>query len=164
MGARTSAVFRPSTATWFVRGAAAIRFGGPNDKPVARDYDGDDRADIAVYRPSTGTWHVRGHSPIQFGASTDLPVPAFYLGDGDADIAVFRPSTSTWHFRSVSSVIYGASGDIPVPGTTTAIEETSLFGFLRLARGTSGDEKVTTLAYGNRIDRGEARLQAKAGA
>ena len=37
-------------------------WGGANDTPVARDYDGDGRIDIAVFRPFNGTWYVRNSS------------------------------------------------------------------------------------------------------
>jgi uncharacterized repeat protein (TIGR03803 family) len=122
-------VFRPSTGTWWVRGAsasAAYVWGGGADIPVAGDYDGDGIIDIAVFRPSTGTWYIRYASGAPFaalvwGGAGDVPVPGDYDGDGITDIAVFRPSTGTWYIRYSSGVpfaalVWGGVGDVAVPG------------------------------------------------
>jgi hypothetical protein len=49
------AVFRPSTAQWFIFGSStgfggAVTLGAPGDVPVPGDYDGDAKADLAVFR------------------------------------------------------------------------------------------------------------------
>jgi len=124
------AVFRPSTAQWFIlgsqSGARTVQFGAPNlDIPVPGRYDGSGTTEIAVYRPTTSQWFILGPSGgrvIQFGApNLDIPVPGDYDGDGKTDIAVFRPTTSQWFIlgsRSSAQVIqFGAPGlDVPVPG------------------------------------------------
>ncbi|MEJ5913416.1 hypothetical protein [Pseudokineococcus sp. 1T1Z-3] len=91
-----------------------VRHGVAGDVPVAADYDGDGRADVAVYRPSTGDWYVKGRPPVRHGARGDVPVVADYTGDGRADMAVFRPSTGEWLVRGRPTVRYGARGDVPV--------------------------------------------------
>ena len=55
------AIFRPSSATWFIRNSAtgyttntARQWGLAGDVPVPGDYDGDGQMDLAVYRPSVG--------------------------------------------------------------------------------------------------------------
>ena len=56
-GTSDSAVFRPSTSTWFSAGLTApVQFGSSGDIPVPGDYDGDGIVDLAVFRPSNGTW------------------------------------------------------------------------------------------------------------
>jgi subtilisin-like proprotein convertase family protein len=115
-GADDTAVYRPSTGTWFVPGEVAVQFGLPGDVPVAGDYNGDLLTDRAVYRPSIGTWFVQNQSPVQFGLPGDIPVPFDYNGDGTTDRAVYRPSNGTWYVRNIATVQWGLPGDIPVPG------------------------------------------------
>jgi hypothetical protein len=58
-------------------------FGIDGDRPIAADYDGDGRADIAVFRPSTGIWYLlrstSGFTGLQFGISTDTPTPNAFV-------------------------------------------------------------------------------------
>ena len=125
------AVWRPSTATWYVKSMSsatnvAQQWGLPGDKPVLGDFDGDGVADFTVWRPSNGTWYMLPSSNVgtsitrQLGLSGDIPVPADYDGDGKTDMAVFRPSTRTWYVldsstQAVATQQFGLAGDIPVP-------------------------------------------------
>ena len=98
------AVWRPHPveSQWHILGGGAGGFwllGGPNDRPVPADYDGDGRTDIAVWRPSDGMWYVRkSRSGVlaqqQWGAPGDIPLAGDYDGDNELDYAVYRPSTT----------------------------------------------------------------------
>jgi CubicO group peptidase (beta-lactamase class C family) len=108
----------------------AVQWGGWEDVPVPKDFDGDGRADYVVWRPSTGEWwslssatsHVRVE---QWGTRGDVPVPADFTGDGRTDFVVWRPGNGVWYVKDgvtgafVRSVQWGVSGDRPVPGDYT---------------------------------------------
>ena len=113
------AVWRPSSGTWFIRGASAVPWGNTGDVPAPADYTGDGRAELAVWRPSTGTWFVRGMPAVAWGRVGDLPVPGDYNGDGRADLAVWRPSTGAWYVHGLPTVSWGRPGDFPVPSDYT---------------------------------------------
>ncbi len=120
-GTTALAVFRTSTAQWFIGGRSQpVQFGATGDVPVPGDYDGNGTTDLAVYRPSTGQWFIAGHAqPIQFGAAgTDIPVPGDYDGNGKTELAIYRPTTGQWFVGGRAQPIqFGAAKlDIPVPG------------------------------------------------
>lgn len=118
-------VFRPSNGIWYLLqsrlGFGFAILGAAGDKPVAADYDGDGKYDVAIF--SAGVWTIL-HSldgttrTVQFGLGSDIPVPADYTGDGRDDIAVFRGGT--WFILDSANnqritVQFGQAGDIPVP-------------------------------------------------
>jgi hypothetical protein len=105
-------------------GVIAATFGIATDKPVAQDFTGDGKTDLAFYRPSSGEWYVvrsedASFYAVPFGAAGDLPAAGDYDGDGKADTAVFRPATATWYInRSTQGLLitgFGSPGDSPAP-------------------------------------------------
>ena len=97
--------------------------------PVAADYDGDGKSDVAVYRSTTGQWFINqsksGALSTSWGSPEllDLPVPGDYDGDNRKDVAVFRRTSGEWLIRLSTTgqqkkVHWGATGndDAPVPG------------------------------------------------
>ncbi len=121
------AIWRPSTATWWVMGGqgsqqVSVQWGATADKPVPGDYDGDGKTDFSVFRPSEGNWYVQRSSDstllaYNFGSNGDLVAPADYDGDGRTDAAVFRPSNGYWYIlrSSDAGVVYqqfGLSSDL----------------------------------------------------
>ena len=127
--------------TWFLINssdgtAVSVQLGTLGDVPVAADYDGDGRADLAVWRPTNGAWLIRGSrtgivTSVGFGAPGDVPVPRDYDGDGKADLAVWRSRTGEWFILgsrsgSVLGRGWGAIGDLPVPGDYDGDEHADL--------------------------------------
>jgi hypothetical protein len=138
-GADDLAVFRASTAEWFIlnlpRGTfRAVQFGPAGASlPVPADYDGDGRTDLAVYVPATvpgttSTWFVQGSRDgvtraTPFGGGGYQPVPGDYDNDGRSDIAVYLPASAAsfaqWFVLGsrggFAQVPFGGAGSQPVP-------------------------------------------------
>jgi hypothetical protein len=104
-------------------------FGIQGDVPVASDFDGDGRDNIALYRPSTGIWYrstdaARNYDAVQWGVPGDRPVIGDFDGDGRGDPAVVRfGSTAVWYILGTTSgpqaQTFGAPGDRPAPVHTS---------------------------------------------
>lgn len=125
------AIFRPSTAEWFILRSLnstvqVATFGLAGDVPMDGDFDGDGRSDYAIFRPASGEWWINRSTTgatvaFQFGLSSDRPVPGDYDKDGKTDVGLFRPSTGEWLILRSSSggttffgFPFGSNGDIPI--------------------------------------------------
>jgi hypothetical protein len=116
-------VWRPSTASWYVRGrAGAVIRGSAGDVPVVADFDGDGTPDLTTWTPATGTWTIRYSASrrvgrVVLGAAGHRPVPADTDGNGRIEAITWDPATGLWHRRGVAAVRWGTQpGDVPVPG------------------------------------------------
>lgn len=112
-----------------ILGYSAASFGiFADDIPVANDYDGDSRTDIAVWRNSTGVFYVLRSSnntfqALQFGLTGDNPnVSQDFDGDGKTDFAVTRVQGNAlvWYIQGstagFSAIQFGLDTDKPVRG------------------------------------------------
>ena len=134
------------TAVWWIRQSTTntdrvVPFGLTGngttsiDSPVAGDYDGDGKFDIAVYRfgqsPTNHFIILRSSDgAVQFRAwgnfNTDYIVPGDYDGDGKFDFAAARTGATGssplvwWILNSGSGTsrtqVFGISSDLPVQG------------------------------------------------
>ena len=134
--------------TWYIRNSSdgSVRVEGfgltgdtaggtSGDFPVAGDYDGDGKFDVAVYRftlPPANNFIIKRSSDSvitfrQFGNfTTDYILPGDYDGDGKYDLAVARTgATGTsplqwWILQSATGTTrtqtFGISNDFPVQG------------------------------------------------
>jgi hypothetical protein len=133
-------VYRPSTGTFFLRGArpgwneavadASFPYGDPNWRPLLGDWDGNGTQTVGVFNPGTLTFHLRNSNTagtsdvnIVFGATGDVPVAGDWDGNGTDTLGVWRPSTATFYLRNSNTpgtgelvFPFGATGDIPVAG------------------------------------------------
>ena len=142
VGHSEPAVYRPSTAVWYVQVPGGTTqtlttFGWlGHDIPVPGDYDGIGHTEQAVYRPSTSQWFVLEPNgttetlPTFGWAGHDVPVPGDYDGVGHTDQAVYRPSTGQWFVLEPNGTTetfatFGWIGhDLPVPGDYDGIGHT----------------------------------------
>lgn len=118
-------VWRPDTASWYVRGVAApVLRGAVGDLPVPADYDGDGTSDLATWRPRTGGWTIwysstRRTGTLVLGQRRHRPVPADTNGDGRAEPWTYDPVSGRWHNTGTVAPRWGLPGDVPVPGDYT---------------------------------------------
>ena len=114
------------------------------DVPLAGNFVGDPRAEIAVFRRakrSTFLVSQPGAAPIsvRFGKAFDVPLLGDWNGDGQADVGVRTPRASRFKLRSstgqVTRISFGVPSDQPVSGDWNGDGLTDI-GVRRSAEGT----------------------------
>ena len=143
-GVARAAIFRPSTAEWFIflgdifayendpsgfpePPFLTLPFGSSGDIPVPGDYLGQGRTNMAVFRPSDGTWHIAEitNNTVAEKKSFQFPTPHVNgdipLGPGkylqSSGVAIFRPSDGTWHIGDMN----GTPTRIVTPDPTVGV-------------------------------------------
>ena len=90
--------------------------------PLAGNFAGDRRAEVAVYERTTRTFKINalaGPVAITFGRPTDSPVVGDWDGDGVLNVGVRRASNRTFYLSTPSgtvTIVMGNHSDIPVAG------------------------------------------------
>lgn len=117
-------------------GDVSFGFGQPGDLPVAGDWNGDGRSDIALYRDGyfyldlngNRVWNNNGGGDLRFrfGNATDHPVSGDWDGDGTTEIGVCRNGkfyldlngNRAWDGAAGGDLLiqFGTTGDLPVTG------------------------------------------------
>ena len=125
------ALYRPSYLSFLLRmtradSADLMLYRGIAGVPVAGDFDGDGRTDLAVYQ--NGIWSVdldldgTPDAVYSFGAAPgDIPLAADMNGDGKADLVIYR--SGVWYVSTrrngTADMVFGFGGlpgDVPVLG------------------------------------------------
>lgn len=121
------AVYRPSTASWYVlqsfdNSFIGLNWGTSTDKLVPADFTGDGRTDFVVNRDSN--WYGLSSSNYSFftklfGTPVGTFVPADYDGDGKSDYAEYR--FGAWSYIRSSNQVpvnvnFGNGESVPLPG------------------------------------------------
>ena len=123
------------------------QWGLSGDVPIAGDFDGDGKSELAVYRPSIGGWFIRNSSQgystatasfYQWGLPGDVPIAADFDGDGKTDLTVFRPPTGEWFIR------YSAQG---YDANTAGVYQWGLPGDVPLSSDFDGDGKTELAVF-----------------
>jgi mucin-19 len=133
VGTNTAALFRRGTfAGWdFVKAWAIVEGSGYPTlrwEPVANDFDGDERSDVAVYSPPGGRWHilesVAGYREASFGYAGTVPVTGDFDGDRMVDYGCYDAARGAWYLmRSRTGFValsFGYTGRCRWWATSTA--------------------------------------------
>lgn len=108
-------------------------FGGPGDRPLTGDWNGDGVTEIGVFSGNglwrldtdgSQTWDLAFDAEFKFGIAGDIPVTGDWNGDGSTDVGVFRAGywyldtngDRAWNAANDARPKFGIAGDIPVTG------------------------------------------------
>jgi uncharacterized repeat protein (TIGR01451 family) len=116
-------------------------FGFSTDKPMAADYDGDGKADLALYGqdPRTGRFRYDiltstsnfnkdvyfDNAGLGYGFSASIPIMANYEGNGFADFGVFQPGANNVGSFIFQDVMVGHGVVYPSPAPAALLPVTA---------------------------------------
>ncbi len=173
----TPGIFRPETATFFLRGeqtsgapnVGTFNFGAPGWTPIVGDFNGDGIDTVGVYDPVSANFFLNDAlggvgtvSAVNFGLPGSIPLAGDWDGDGIDTIGAFNPQTGSFFLRNTNtsgpaniSFNYGAPSWTPVVGdwdgdgvdTIGVYEPVTATWFLRNSN-TSGAVDVTPFSFG----------------
>ena len=144
-------IYRPDSGLWAIRGVTRAYFGGDNDLPIYRDFNGDGTDNIGVFRAGSGLWAIKGITRVYFGGSSDEPLPGDYNGDGADDIGIFRPSSGLWAIKGITRTYFGGLNDEAVPSDYDG-DGSDDIGIFRPASGLWAIKGVTRAYFGATSD------------
>lgn len=102
-----------------------VRIGRGIDTPLAGDFDGDGKTDVAVRRKLDGVFVLRRADgttdrTIKLGGRADTGVSGDWDGDGTTEVGIWRPASTDFVLRlsdgRLQTVDLGSAGSLPVTG------------------------------------------------
>ena len=134
----TIGVFRPSTATFYLRGSntqgfadVTVQYGATNSYPVVGDWTGSDVSTIGVFDSTNGQFQLRNSNTpgaadetFVLGIAGDQPFAGRWQADAAHDgVGVFRPSNGLIYLKNNLTtgsadytMVLGSPGDAGVAG------------------------------------------------
>jgi len=134
----TIGIFRPSTATFYLRGSntqgfadLTVQYGNSNSYPVVGNWTGSGVSTIGVFDPSNGQFQLRNSNTpgpadetFVLGIAGDQPFAGrWQAGAADDGVGVFRPSNGLIYLKNELgsgfadfTMVLGIPGDVGVAG------------------------------------------------
>ncbi|MFL6162193.1 MAG: SpoIID/LytB domain-containing protein [Jatrophihabitantaceae bacterium] len=182
-GTDTGAVYRPSTATFYIRDSFAagstyytVLLGGRNFLPVCGDWDGDGTDTVGAYDPATARFYLintnnrTASTPVLtllLGGRNFLPVAGDWNGDHRATPGVFDPATARFYLIDSlapgaprSSYRFGQPANRPVAGDwngdgkdTIGVYQGTRFALTNVLASSYASGQISYVAFGLSPDR-----------
>ncbi|QDU64883.1 hypothetical protein Pan216_57760 [Planctomycetes bacterium Pan216] len=157
---------------WATRSNRQFHFGGPGDRPVAGDWNGDGKDEVGVFRAGSFTLDQDADASFsserdrQLGIGSDAhqPVPGDWNGDGTEDVGLFLDGIFSLDVNGDGifdpavdeELAFGLADDFPVSGDWNGdgVDDVGVFRdgvFHLLCRGK--DSRPRSVIFGAKGDR-----------